>query len=368
MYNTKELKMKLPKLPVEIMDEIVLLTGDARVADALKNHISQYALDRIEKNILIYGDVQGGKTNEIIKYINENETRQKILIIQNSLLVLKQYEQRFKLSNIDYQVVDKNTKMINKKLVLILNNKHRYNYFKKIEPLHYILMLDESDQTINACSIKKSKSVRKTVYITATPYNKTLYDRCIKVPENANYYGINDLNLTLNSADDNVASVEKFLETKTGIMLINKYSYVGQMTHWAKKLSEEFKDVPVVLLTSEKIKYLSAKKKYIKQKSISKIIDSLKDHSHIIFIANRLSNRGLSYVSSDYTRHITCQITKIKANVSSFLQSLRILGIYNSKDPQNLELIIDDHEEKLFEKHLRFINNFDIEKKLIFNQ
>ena len=372
MYKTKELKMKLPRLPVEIMDEIVILTGDARVADALKNHISQYALDRIEKNILIYGDVQGGKTNEIIKYINENETRQKILIIQNSLLVLKQYEQRFKLSNIDYQVVDKNTKMINKKLVLILNNKHRYDYFKKIEPLNYILMLDESDQTINSCSIKKSKSVRKTVYITATPYDKTLYDRCIKVPENANYYGINDLNVTLNSADDNIASVEKFLETKTGIMLINKYSYVGQMTYWAEKLSNEFKNIPVVLLTSEKVRYLNVgsgnNKKYIKQKSISKIIDSLKEYPHIIFIANRLSNRGLSYVSSDYTRHITCQITRIRANVSSFLQSLRILGIYKSKEVQNLELVIDDHEEKLFEKHLKFINKFDIEKKLIFNQ
>jgi hypothetical protein len=360
--------MKLPRLPVEIMDMIVLHTGDARVAYALRDQISQYVLDRIEKNILIYGDVQGGKTAAIIDYINENSSCQKVLVIQNSLLVLKQYEQRFRLKNIQYQIVDKNTREITKNLVLVLNNKYRYNYFKKVEPRRYILMLDESDQTIRSCSIKKSKNIRKTVHITATPFSSMKYDRCIRVPENANYYGVGDLNINLNHADDNVESVEKFLETQSGLMLINKYSYVEQMTYWAEKLSMQFPHVPVILLTSEKIMYVNNKKKQIKKQSISKIIDSLGEYPHIIFIANRLSSRGLSYVSSDYTRHLTWQITRIRTSVTSFLQSLRILGIYNCKEPLNLELVIDDHEEKLLEKHIRFINTFDIEKRLIYNQ
>ena len=96
--------MKIPRLPTEIMDEIVLYTGDPHVANVLKDKISQYVLDRIEKNILIYGNVQGGKTSEIINYINENKWCQKVLVIQNSLLVLKQYEQRLKSKNIDYQI------------------------------------------------------------------------------------------------------------------------------------------------------------------------------------------------------------------------------------------------------------------------
>lgn len=58
-------KMKISKLPVEIMDKIVLLTEDARIANILRNQISQYAFDRIKKKILIYGNIQGGKTNEI---------------------------------------------------------------------------------------------------------------------------------------------------------------------------------------------------------------------------------------------------------------------------------------------------------------
>ena len=51
----------LPILPIEIMDMIVLWTGDHSVADSLRDRISQYALDHIEKNILIYGEVQGDK-------------------------------------------------------------------------------------------------------------------------------------------------------------------------------------------------------------------------------------------------------------------------------------------------------------------
>lgn len=356
---------KIHKLPMEIMDEIVLLTKDARIANILKDQISQYALNHIDKNILIYGDIQGGKTNEIIKFIKENDFDTKILVIQNSLLVLNQYEQRFKLQNIDYQIIDKNTEKITKKLVLILNNKYRYSYFQKVEPFKYILMLDESDQTLISCQLKEHVNVYKTVHITATPFNKLFYSRYIKVQKHKNYYGINDLNINLNDTDDEIKYVNKFIESKTGIMLINKYSYIDEMNNCAEKLSKEFANIPIVLLTSEKVVYLQKNRKIIRHKSISKIIDTLKEYSHIIFIANRLSNRGLSYVSSDYSRHLTWQITKIRANVTSFLQTLRILGIYKKKT--DLQLVFDKNQENLFEKHLKFINNFDIEEKMIYN-
>ena len=380
---------RVPKLPVEIMDIIVSYTGDARVANALKGYITQYTLDRIEKNILIYGDVQGGKTAKIIKYIKENDSSVKVpcristasvkvpcristasvkvLVIQNSLLVLKQYEQRFKSQNIDYQIIDKNTTEITKNLVLILNNKYRYSYFKKIEPLKYILILDESDQTIRSCPLKNNKTVRKIVHVTATPFNNVVYDNCIQVPRHPDYYGLGDLNVNLNTKDNEIDYVNKFKRSETGIMLINKYSYVTQMVSCANTLANSFVDTPIVLLTSEKTLYLHNTKKILKFKSISKIIDSLKEHKHIIFVANRLSSRGLSYVSSDYTRHLTWQITKVRPNKASFLQSLRILGIYNSAKRLDLQLVISDYEEKLFQKHLDFINNFDIQKKMVYN-
>lgn len=356
--------VNLPILPVEIMDMIVLWTNDGSVAHSLRDRISQYVLDRIEKNVLIYGEVQGGKTRAIIEYIRENACRKKVLVVQNSLLVLKQYEQRLRVEGIKYQVVTSNTEGIVENLVIILNNKYRYNYFRKYEPDNYILMLDESDQTIRACPLKLSKCVKKTVHITATPYNRMTYDRCIMVPRIANYYSVEDLTVSLTYTDDNTETVENFLESNTGIMLINRYSYIGQMRYCAEVLSRNFPQIPIVLLTSDKKLYLNNGVKILKYSSISKIIDSLRNYKHIIFIANRLSNRGLSYVSSDYTRHLTCQITRIRSNVTSFLQSLRILGIYNCKNLLNLELVIPDHEQKLFEKHLHFFRSFNINEKL----
>jgi hypothetical protein len=357
-------KFTLPILPVEIMDMIVLWTGDGNVAHSLRDRISQYVLDRIEKNILIYGEVQGGKTRAIIEYIRENASRKKVLVVQNSLLVLRQYEQRLRSECIRYQVITANTEGITEDLVIILNNKYRYNYFSKFEMNNYILMLDESDQTINACPLKLSKFVKKTVHITATPYNRMTYDRCIIVPRVANYYSVEDLTVSLTYTDDNTETVENFLKSNTGIMLINRYSYIGQMQHCAVTLARTFPQIPVVLLTSDKKIYLNNSVKILRYKSISKIIDNLRDYKHIIFVANRLSNRGLSYVSSDYTRHLTCQITRIRSNVTSFFQSLRILGVYNSKSLFNLELVIPDDEEKLFEKHLRFFKSFDIKEKI----
>ena len=53
--------VNLPILPVEIMDMIVLWAGDYSVAHSLRDRISQYAFDNIEKNMLIYGKLQGDK-------------------------------------------------------------------------------------------------------------------------------------------------------------------------------------------------------------------------------------------------------------------------------------------------------------------
>jgi hypothetical protein len=66
------------KLPIEIMDEIVLYTCDIQIAFILKHHISQYVFNNINKKFLIFGDlhrsrasarqgdIQSGKTNKII--------------------------------------------------------------------------------------------------------------------------------------------------------------------------------------------------------------------------------------------------------------------------------------------------------------
>ncbi len=62
--------------------------------------------------------------------------------------------------------------------------------------------------------------------------------------------------------------------------------------------------------------------------SLQKWLDTMNPHSHIICIANRLSNRGMNYTNSNYTRFITHQLIGIKAgtNFTGFLQKCRIFG------------------------------------------
>lgn len=342
------------QFPVEIVEQIVLYSKSFNVAYALKDYISRRVYDEIDKNILIYGQIQSGKTKEIIKILKNREYKdeKKVLIIQNSLMVLKQYIERLNREGIEYQIITKNTKTINKNVAIVMNNKYRYNYFKKIEPKKYIVILDESDQTWRNCPLKGYK----TYHVTATPYNDMQYDRIIMADVQKNYYGLDKIKVEVN--DDTNEIIDEFLSTSEGMMLINTDIYIKDMKSNAAYLSKIYPKVPIILLTSEKRLYINKRIKKIKEDSISNIIDKFINYKHIIFIANRMSSRGLSYVSSDYSRHLTCQITKVRSKITTFLQSLRILGVYNNNP--TLKLYINSRDEELFNKHIDFIKKYNI--------
>ncbi len=346
-------------LPTELMDKIVLYTGELRVAETLHPYISQYVYDKLEKTILVYGQVQGGKTKEIVnilKNVKYNKVK-KVLVVQNSLLVLKQYIARLKNESIAFQVIDRHTTILKENVLIVLNNKYRYEYFGKLIKDKYILLLDEADQTYKNCPLS---AAYKIFHVTATPFYPKkagiVFNKVIEVDTHKKYYGMNQLQV---DESDNVEDlVDDFVNTETGMMLINKYSYVEQMQQCASIIARKHKLVPVILLTTDKTMYFKGKRQKIGNKPISKVIDSLKDHSHVIFIANRLSNRGLSYVSSDYNRHLTHQVTRIRTSINSFIQSLRILGIYTDKP--KLTLYVDS--KKKFEKHQTFLQEFNVHK------
>jgi len=77
--------------------------------------------------------------------------------------------------------------------------------------------------------------------------------------------------------------------------------------------------------------------------SISEVLQLLvddpeHDHAHICIIAGHLASRGISFVSSDYSRHLTDQyFYAAKAtHGENLLQSLRILGCYQDNQPLTL--------------------------------
>jgi hypothetical protein len=82
---------------------------------------------------------------------------------------------------------------------------------------------------------------------------------------------------------------------------------------------------------------------YFKNYSISEVLQILVDdpyhkHTHISIVAGLLASRGISFVSSDYSLHLTDQYVYKSgyAHGENILQSLRILGCYKDTVPLTL--------------------------------
>ena len=100
--------------------------------------------------------------------------------------------------------------------------------------------------------------------------------------------------------------------------LINKYFIL-----------QEYSDSPLIHL--------------FKNYSISEVLQILVDdpehnHTHISIISGNLASRGISFVSTDYTLHLTDQYLYINKTThgENLLQSLRILGCYKDNKPLTL--------------------------------
>jgi hypothetical protein len=158
-----------------------------------------------------------------------------------------------------------------------------------------------------------------------------------------------------------------FLE-KVRIMLLNSSTRMKEMEELIIKASSSSSSssslsrekVSYILLSSKKKEYENGmEKKRINEKSISKIIDSYLLKGKIVFVANRLSNRGLSYVSSDYKNSINYQYINYKKgqNGQNVLQKLRIFGNSNNNEKKILFL-----PEECKERMEKIIKKMEIKK------
>ena len=368
-------------LPTELLDKITIMSEDSRVAEVLKRHITYHASATVVKNVLVYGEVQSGKTRAVLNILQNPQTAhlKKILVVQNSLCVLNQYKQRLEAQGLDFQIVDSSTETIHSDILVIINNVHRYRILHKCMPktMRYVLVLDEADATINSCPLKNAV---QNFYVTATPFNiskRVEINQVLKINRPKNYFGLDKVDFKFEAPNkskllERVSTTQMvdvwessiisddFLKQPSGIMLINSYNLIDSMNSFASRLSKQFTEIPIVVLNTQKHMYLRNQKSYIYQNSIQKIIDRFSAHPHIIFVADRCAFRGLSYTSSDYTRHLTHQITAVKSSVTSFLQSMRIFGVYN--DIPKLRVYLRPCDKDDFEKYMRFMKAFQVEQ------
>ena len=351
-------------LPCDIMTQIVLYSGDKVAYNVLQKYVSPYTWKLMKERILLYGQVQSGKTAEIIRVVMDPLYLgiRKLVVIQNSILVLNQYRMRLLDAGIQFQVINKRTRDFHSPVLLLMNNKNLLNRYLSVaggRSEEYIILMDEADMYFRH---PLALGAIREYYITATPFHKK-YDRyfhdVVKLKPAENYYGFDKVDIEF--CDNETTAVRRFLSDGSGgMMLVNCYTRIQYMKSQAEYWTSMFPTIPIVVLCSRSYLYLDGVITMRKEKVITDIIDSLRDYPHIIFIANRLSMRGLSYVSSDYSRHLTCQYSDFRDTISvtNCLQKIRLFGKYD--DMPVLKLILPcDNREKI-EKIMDVVMNKDI--------
>ena len=159
-------------------------------------------------------------------------------------------------------------------------------------------------------------------------------------PKNDSYLGVNDVKiiekiLPLPTTDSNILNEIcniinfDFNLKSEGIMLLTCFRFVSVMRSSALSLSLRYTRIPIIVLSTKTTVYLGGLTGVIKDNNVKNIFDKFKKYSHVIIIANRLSNRGINYTDSTYTRHITHQVLLASSNYTSFLQKCRIFGLRN---------------------------------------
>ena len=328
------------------------------------------------RKILMHGQVQSGKTAAIMEVLKKPvyATYRKVLVIQNSLLVLEQYSTRMMDMGLDFQIIDSKTKVINSNIVIVMRNKYRISAYLSIcGNAPFIGLIDECDQT-HLPQFMHSALVQFN--ITATPYKryyKNYFQKVIQIPIPADYYGFNRLNIhqldyirDKNVFDKFVRAANIFIEdTKDteGMLLLNHVISVDSMHMLSAYLSAIFTEIPIIVLSSKKTVTINGVISKTKRGAISKTIDSLNAYPRIIFIANILSLRGLSYTSSDFKRHLTHQYSRLCSNdYTSIIQRMRIFGRYSGNT--SIHLIVDeldiDYIPKLMRKNNKTIMATDM--------
>jgi hypothetical protein len=365
------------RLNADVLSEIAAFSGNVTLLFLLRLQDKIRHTRINNKDSLIFGHVQSGKTREIINVIMRPSLCNflKVLVIQNSVLALNQYIQTFKRENIRFYAVTSSAKKSNRDIsevnvILVMNNSYRYREFTRLNVQRdFILLIDEYDMCIKNMKNNKNNNIlthpylKKQVHITATPNPKTRYDvdQVMMIPKAENYFGIEKFKFEVANGIRTV--VKKFMDDTTsetgGILLITRYTLIRDMITNAHKMSKKFRDIPFVVMSVNKVLFINGKSKILSQKTINKIIDHLHSHSRIIFISNRLASRCYNYSSSDFSRHLTHQAIQVKENyttvaLTSFIQKMRLCGIYNDNPTLtlfvtqlcrvNIEILMDKYK------------------------
>jgi hypothetical protein len=297
-----------------------------------------------KRDCVVIGNVQSGKTKFIIDLV-KNIKEQVIILTRDHLADLIQLKQRMpkfkEESNIFITMM--NCYRINKLVSLIENKKCG----------KFLLIIDESDmvfktpvlkegawlETKFAESFKKLKKyIHKTIYISATNITalfKIKDKKIVYLKPPHNYIGIDKVNI------NDEYSIKEQLEPYNTIFQKEKSFVLHKSEHRkekqviiANKISAVNKKCICCVLNCEGytlIKNQKIVKIESKNTPLNKMISNLtSEYKHVVFIAGHIASRGLSFVSEDFSIHLSDEVMfpSLRSRGDTIVQGLRLLGVF----------------------------------------
>jgi len=343
--------------------------------------------DNTKRYQLGVGHVQSGKTNVMLEYCKwsiHTHNKSVLFILQNSKPDLEQLIERIKLFNkiqpngfdIETVEVTKTIKFEGTRVYISLGNFSQLKKFKNLNPHRFHICIDEADLCIksnnNYAKMEKQLSVLKesanhimgmTATCLAVLYHEAQLATVKVIEPPTNYYGWDRIQKIpfQRENDPFISCYRDFLKCRRGLMLhVDKTKKLDQR-ELSLTLSQEHPQIFFCVYNGDGIfirPHPKRKKVLRKLKicdnqpdrprlvichSIHDIIQAIKDAkiNHACIIAKNLANRGISFVSTDFTYHLTHQIFVPTKTIhdETLVQTLRIFGIY--KDSCTLKLYTD---------------------------
>jgi len=372
--------------------------------------MTQTWFDASKRYQLGVGHVQSGKTNIMLDYCKWSIQKQKksvLFILKNSKPDLEQLTERIRIYN--KQTGDPPLNSINvrkarvfglPRIYMALGNSSQLKKFRELNPTTFHICIDEADLCVksnnNFAKMEKEMAILKkasshilgmTATCLALLYHETNLEtvKLIKPPDN--YYGREriekvELGMSLNTQYDN------FLKSDQGLLLhVEETKKINQL-EMSLDYSRLYPQIMFCVYNGDGVhirQHVQRKELLqrlhirdnnpnsiirIKNHTIRDVIQAIKETKvkHASIISKNLANRGISFVSTDFSYHLTHQILVPTKTIhdESLVQSLRILGVYNK--PCQLKLYTSrsaiERIDSLYRATIKYTNGIANSKKV----
>ena len=321
------------------------------------------------KYLGLIGHIQSGKTNEEINYcyasINHYH-RSVVFIVRNVTADQLQLQSRFKETKILIKLLNEITSieeaisfLESTGVIIMLCNTQQLLKMKKILKVYrgdYNLCIDEVDFSIKTKEFVTSTDMlmddlkNSAIHIlgaTATPFalfsSEKNLTKIKKMNPSKQYRGIDTLKIEYiesGNINEDLHEVYFSILKKDRCVLLHTVTKIKEKQYILfDYLSEKYPSLTLVVYNGDGIKVKCNNKVSIfKKHTIAEVLQLLKECTHISIISGHLASRGISFVSSDYSVHLTDQylVPSKSSHGENILQSLRILGCYSDNSPLTL--------------------------------